>query len=397
MTTKLNALLSCGLLTLFTANPAQAQETVYNHSASAAIGYNSNVYRTHDSTYTDWGDNATPVVNPNVQSGFFVPLKYNLEGIYALNNKTHLQGELDVKGKFYLGSDLTNANERKYKIDFGSIHILTGEKRRASLIGGNLFIDSVDKTYYDRDTGLEKIAGITDVADRYSYRGHGIQLAYKNSTDRMFKYGGGLTIGSRDYTDTIANSQMDYDYTILKADLDYQLQKATTLSAGIRREVQDYDERPSRNLAGGLFLSNPVLEYTYLTLSFGIRHRLNDTWVLYGDYKNIERDDSWVNYNGYTAHKFKLRAIHKRDNIRTKLSLSKLTRDYPNALAFDDPVNGVNINKTYDTLTLSLSSEIEQTKHRSLWGKVSYHNTDTNDLRYDYDRFIITAGYKWQY
>ncbi len=334
----------------------------------------------------NWGDNATPVVNPNVQSGFFVPLKYNLEGIYALNNKTHLQGELDVKGKFYLGSDLTNANERKYKIDFGSIHILTGEKRRASLIGGNLFIDSVDKTYYDRDTGLEKIAGITDVADRYSYRGHGIQLAYKNSTDRMFKYGGGLTIGSRDYTDTIANSQMDYDYTILKADLDYQLQKATTLSAGIRREVQDYDERPSRNLAGGLFLSNPVLEYTYLTLSFGIRHRLNDTWVLYGDYKNIERDDSWVNYNGYSAHKFKLRAVHKRDNTRTKLSLSKLTRDYPNALAFDDPVNGVNINKTYDTLTLSLSSEIEQTKHRSLWGKVSY-----------YDRFIITAGYKWQY
>ncbi len=69
MTTKLNALLSCGLLTLFTANPAQAQEAVYNHSASAAIGYNSNVYRTHDSTYTDWGDNATPVVNPNVQLG----------------------------------------------------------------------------------------------------------------------------------------------------------------------------------------------------------------------------------------------------------------------------------------------------------------------------------------
>ncbi len=397
MTTKLNPHLSCALFILVIASSVQAQEVVYNHSASAAIGYNSNVYRTHDGTYTDWADNATPTVNPNVQSGFFIPLKYNLEGIYALNNKTNLQGELDAKGKFHLDSDLTNADETKYKLDFGAIHTLAGKKRRVSTIHGNLFIDSVNKTYYDRDTGLEKTAGVTDVADRYSYRGHGVQLLYKNRTDQTFKYGGGLTIGSRDYTDTIANSQLDYDYTILKADIDYQLQKATTLSAGIEREVQDYDERPSRNPSGGLFLSNPALEYTYLTLSFGIRHRLNDNWVLHGDYKNIERDDSWVNYNGYTAHKFKLRAIHKRGNTRTKLSLSTQTRDYPNALAFDDPIINVRVIKTYDTLSLSLSREIEQTKHRSLWGKVAYHNTDTNDLRYDYDRFLIFAGYKWQY
>ena len=401
MTTKLNTLLSCGLLTLFTLNTAQAQaqakEFTFNHSAKVGIGYNSNIYRTHDGTYTDWADNATPIVNPNVQSGFFIPLQYSLGGSYGLNDKTTLLGGANIKEKLYLGSDLTNANESKYKLDFGAIHTLAGKKRRVSTIHGNLFIDSVDKTYYDRDTGLEKIAGVTDVADRYSYRGHGVQLTYKNRTDQTFKYGGGLTLGSRDYTDTIANSQMDYDYTILEADIDYQLQKATALSAGIKNEVQDYDERPSRNLAGSLFLSNPVLEYTYLTLSFGVKHRLNDNWVLHGDYKNIERDDSWVNYNGYTAHKFKLRAIHKRDNTRTKLSLSTQTRDYPNALAFDDPVNGVNINKTYDTFGWSLSREIEQTQHRSLWGKIAYHNTDTNDLRYNYDRFIVSAGYQWKY
>lgn len=397
MIIKLNTLLKCGLLMLFALTPAQAEEIIYNHNASVAIGYNSNVYRTHDNTYTDWANNATPTVNPNVQSGFFIPLKYNLKGLYSLNNKTQFQGELDAKGKFHLDSDLTNANETKYQLDFGAVHTLAGKKHRTTTIQGNLFIDSVDKTYYDRDTGLVKTAGTTDVADRYSYRGNGIQLLYKNRTDRKFKYGGGFTIGSRDYTDTIANSQVDYNYTNLKAGLDYHIQKTTTLSAGIEREVQDYDERPSRNLAGSLFASNPTLEYTYVTFSFGIRHRLSKHWVLYGDYENTERDDSWVNYNGYTAHKFKLRAIHKQGKTRTRLALGTQTRDYPNALAFDDPINGVNVNKTYDTLSLSLSREIEQTKNRSLWGKVAYHNTDTNDLRYDYDRFQIFAGYKWKY
>ena len=392
-----NRVLTCCILALITITPAQAQEVIYNHSASAAIGYNSNVYRTPDGTYTDWGQTTDPIINPDVQSGFFMPLKYGLIGLYALNKKNTLKGELDLRGKFYLGSDLTNANETKYKLDFGATRILSGKKRRASTIEGNFFINSVDKTYYDRDSGLEKTAGVTDVADRYSYRGNGLQLNYRNRTNKAFQYGGGITIGSRDYTDTIANSQMDYSYTTLEGEVDYQLQKATTLSAGIEREVQDYDERPSRNLAGSLFASNPALEYTYLTLALGVRHKLNDRWTVHGDYKNVERDDGWVNYNGYTAHKFKIRATHRVDNVKTRLSLGIQTRDYPNALAFDKPVNGVNVNKTYDTLSWALSREIEQTKNRSLWGKVAYNNTDTNDLRYNYDRFVITAGYKWQY
>jgi len=392
-----NTFLTCTVLALIVTTPAQAQKVIYNHSASAAMGYNSNVYRTPDGTYTDWWQTTAPTITPNIQSGFFVPLKYGLTGLYALNKKNTLKGELNLGSKFYLDSDLTNANERKYKLDFGATRILSGKKRRISTIEGNIFINSVDKTYYDRDTGLEKTAGVTDVSDRYSYRGNGLQLSYSNRTDKAFQYGGGLTIGSRNYTDTIANSQMDYSYTTLEGEIDYQLQKATTLSAGIEREVQDYDERPSRNLAGSLFLSNPTLEYTYLTLFLGVRHKFNDRWTLHGDYKNVDRDDAWVNYNGYTAHKFKLRAIHKLGNVKTKLSLSTQTRDYPNALAFDKPVNGINVNNTYDTLSWALAREIEQTKNRTLWGKVAYNNTDTNDLRYNYDRFLVTAGYKWQY
>jgi len=397
MKIKLDRLLTYPLLALTSSAVLHAQEVDLNHSASAAAGYNSNVYRTNDVNYIDWWQTTAPLITPNVQSGFFTDLDYELGALYPLNEKVMLSSNLDLGGKFYLDSGLTNANKTQYEIDFGAKRILSGKKRRISAMEGRLFIDNVDKTYYDRDTGLEKIAGITDVADRYSYRGNGVQFRYKNKIDKTFKYGGGVTIGSRDYTDTIANSQMDYSYTTLEADIDYQPQKATTLSAGVEREVQDYDERPSRNLAGSLFASNPTLEYTYLTLSLGISHKLTDNWTLHGDYKNRERDDGWLNYNGYTAHKLKIRAVHKLDNVKTKLSLSAQTRDYPNALAFDKPVNGVNVNKTYDTLSWSLSREIEQTKNRSLWGKVAYHNTDTNDLRYNYDRYTVFAGYKWKY
>lgn len=399
MTTNYNCLLTCALAALISTSTVYAQSIEYRHDASVSGGYNSNVYRTQESSYVDWGQTTDPTITPNVQSGFFTDLDYQLEGAYALKKQTQLLGNLKVGGIFHLGSDLTNANETSYTLDFGAKQILSGKKRRVSTIEGIAMIDAVNKTYYDRDSGLQKTAGVTDLSDRYSYQGNGIQLKYKNSLDKVFQYGMDLAIGSRDYTDT-TRTQMDYSYTALGADIEYQLQKSTTLSAGLEREVQDYDERQSRNLEGSFALTplrNPTLEYTYLTLSFGIRHRLNDQWTLYGDYHNIERDDSWVNYNGYTAHKFKLRAIHKADNLRTRLSLSQQTRDYPNALAFDKPVNGVNVNKTYDTLYLSLSSELQQTAHRSLWGKITYNNTDTNDLRYDYSRFIIFAGYKWEY
>ena len=373
-----------------------AQSAEYSHDASIAGGYNSNVYRAPESNYIDWGKNPSVAIAPNVQSGFFTKLDYKLEGLYSLNKKTAILGGAKFGGTFYLDSDLTNANQTKYTLDFGAKHILSGKKYRVQTIKGAAIIDSVDKTYYDRDTGLEKTAGVTDVADRFSYRGTGVELEYKNKTDKTFRYGGDISIGSRDYTDTIANSQMDYSYVVLGADMKYQLQKSTALSVGVSREVQDYDERPSRDINGRLFTRHPALEYTYLTLSVGVVRKIN-SWTLYGDYKNITRDDGWVNYNDYTAHKFKLRAIHKAGNIRTKFSLSKQSRDYPNALAFDKLVDGVSVNKTFDTTSLSLSSGLQQTKHRSLWGKVAYADTDTNDLRYKYDRFILSVGYRWKY
>jgi len=397
MTKKQVYLLVCSLSALTSTHALSATSIEHSHSTSVTGGFNSNVYRTPDSNYVDWGQTATPAITPDKQSGFFTELDYKFEGAYPLSKKTTLLGDLSLDGKFYLDSDLTNANETKYKLDFGAEHILSGKKRRVSSIEAMAIINAVDKTYYDRDTGLEKTAGITDVADRYSYKGTGIEIKYKNKIDKTFQYGAVLAIGSRDYTDTIANSQMDYSYTTLGADVDYQLQKSTTVNLDVEREVQDYDERSARNLSGTLLASQPELEYTYLTLSPGIKHKLNDNWTLRANYSHVDRADGWLGYNDYTAQKFKLRAIHKTDSVRTKLSLSKQSRDYPRALAFDKPVNGVNVSKTYDTLALSLSSELQQTENRSLWGKVAYNNTDTNDLRYNYDRFIIFAGYKWQY
>ncbi len=397
MNKKQLTLLVCCLSTLNATHALATTSIEYSQRTSITGGYNSNVYRTPGSNYIDWGQTANPAIVPDTQSGFFTSLDYKLAATYSLNKKTILLGDLNLNGKFYPDSDLTNANETKYKVDFGTKYTLSGKNRRTSSIEGVVVINSIKKTYYDRDTGLEKTAGVTDISDRYSYDGTGIELKYKNKTSKVFQYGTALAIGSRDYTDTIANSQMDYSYVTIGADVEYQLHKATSISADIEREVQDYDERSARNLSGTLLASQPTLEYTYLDLGLGIKHKLNNAWTLRANYTNVDRTDAWLGYNDYTAHKFKLRVIHKVDRLRTKLSLSKQMRDYPNALAFDKPVNGVNVSKTYDTLSLSLSSELQQTERRSLWGKVAYNSTNTNDLRYDYDRFIVFAGYKWQY
>lgn len=367
----------------------------YKHDVAINGGYSDNVYRTPDQAYVDWNQGPASLVVPNVQSGFFTDLKYKLDGVYLVSDKLSVLTNAKLGGRFYLDSGSSNANETKYSLGLGAERQISSGSRNNQVIKTLLVMESVNKTYYDRDTGLEKTAGITDVSDRYSFRGTGIEIGYKNKNSNRFGYSAGLAMGGRDYTDTVENSQMDYDYVVLSAGLKYKLQDSTKLKLIFKNEIQDYDDRPSRDLNGRLFINNPKLEYNYRTLGIGFRHKIN-MWTIYGDYRNITRDDRWVGYNDYTAHKLKVRLIHKVNDTQTKIAFATQTRDYPSAIAFDKLVNGARLSKTYDVAKVSFTRAVAQTKYRSFWAKVSYNNTETNDTRYKYDQFMLFAGYKWK-
>ena len=68
-------------------------------------------------------------------------------------------------------------------------------------------------------------------------------------------------------------------------------------------------------------------------------------------------------------------------------------RDYPNAFAFD--VSG-QPQKTYDGIEARVKGDFALDKQWGLWAEYKYWDQNSTDLRYDYDRYQVMAGVKWE-
>ena len=361
--------------------------------AELGIGYDSNIYQTPDSSYIDLSQSPTVTINPAVQSGAFIPLGMAFSYDKGLSQSSVLKTGYRFNTKRYIDDQYDNANETTHRIDLGGEYIFNQIKSKKDSLQAGFFIKDVEEFYVDRDSGEDKLSGTTDISERYNYDSIGFELEYKNKTSEI-QYGLSWLIEQRDYVDTVVVSQYDNDYQKLSADVEIRLAKPTKLYFDYNLANRTYDERPSRDLDGGMPSSNPAREYDYQSLETTIRHKINKTWVAYVNYKYSTREDLHVGYNDYTGHTVKGRLLHKTDKARTRLALSYKTLDYDNALAFEEIAGG---KKTYDAMEASVSTELPQNDNRSLWGEIKYNAVDTNDSRYEYDRYRIAAGYKWEF
>lgn len=373
------------LLTL----PAASAANSTPWSLETGLGFDSNVYRSNDSSYIDYATAGNPVVNPDVQSGFYIPLKVNVHITDEKESSARLNTDYRLIAEKYLDSALSNADSYFHRLTAGRIF---SDKTEASPDGGVLHgeftLDLRRQTYVDRDDGLDKTTtGGNDVANRYNYIAYGVDLVYDNRIQSWpYTINGGYKI--YDYSDPTAMSQLDQDRFNLAIASEYTINNTTKFKYGYEYSTRSYADRHAIGSNGVTTTANPLREYQYHSIDLSLRHRISASWISYADYSYTQRSDDYVGYNDYGFNEIKWRNIYKTPNSRTRIVLSYYEIDYPNAYAFE---NSTQANKTADRLRLLVNSEFTLNTQR-WWAEVEVTDKNTNDLRYQYDRYQISAG-----
>ena len=358
-------------------------------SVEAGLGYDSNVFLTPENPYVDLSLAVPATVTPDKQTGFFVPLGLDAEYLRPMGTGARLLSDFGFDGQIY-EPDIDNANLYDAEFTLGPEFDIT---KNSSLYAG-IILGYHREIYYDRDDGLNKVSGASDISDKYTYSNAGAELSYKHDLGKL-DYEVFASFEKRDYEDPVIVSQYDHDYMKFGGSVDYALAASTKVSAGYRYSIRDYDDRKARDLSGNLLTSNPLLEYTYHTIDLTLRQRVSKSLVAYADYTRQDRKDEFVGYNDYGQNRYKVRAIYTpTEELRVRVAASYWDREYDRAFAFDDPAGG---KKDYSGITFDAGADYAYSKQVSFWADVNYDSQDTTDKRYEYDRTQLSAGVKYEF
>jgi predicted porin len=116
--------------------------------------------------------------------------------------------------------------------------------------------------------------------------------------------------------------------------------------------------------------------------------------TVYLDYTRTDRDDAnYVGYYDYTEDEYAVRATLQIGTLKFRAKYSWWDRDYPRAYAYE---NLMQPRMDYDGAKASVKGEAGMGRNFGLWAEYEYKNTETPDLRYDYSKYQVVAGVKWE-
>jgi len=369
-------------------------------SATAGLGYDSNVYLTPSAPYNDLAQPGNPLIVPSKKSGLFVPL--GLGANYTEPSGMEFKYRFD--GQIYLNSALSNASTYdndatlgwNMTLDGAYANWLQGADFYAGLLAGYH-----KKIYYDRDTGEAKLtrASGTNVSNRYTHFDFGGEAKLRQQ------------IGSTEYKLDSKLAMLFYNDPIVIAPLDHLLfeldgsvrfplgGKSTKLKLGYDFTMRDYTDRSARDLQGVQSRANGLLIYYYHTFNAQLLQKAGKHFMVFLDYWHTWRIDGALGYNSYSKNRVKLRLrYHPGRNFLFRGSVGYSRKNYPNAFAFDNPAGG---RKTYNQLDASLKVEYEHLftgyGEPTLWLKGNYVKQNSSDLRYVYNQAQAIIGADWQF
>jgi len=351
------------------------------------LGYDSNPYHTPSSSYIDYAQTGNPLINPNRQSGFFIPLKAEVLLSDENTPGSEFNSEYKLNLTKYLDSDLGNADEYSHRFIIGKT---LNRKSAVMNNSDNLYTEfefGINRqTYFDRDDGLPKTTtGGSNISDRYNYLSYGLSIDYDSKTGAI-PYTLTAGVEQLDYDDPVGTTQLDHSRINLGIDSETRLSASSKFKYGYSYSIRNYTSRHARDAAG--VISTQTLDYDYHQVDLTLRNRFNDRLVVYFDYKLKLRYDGYVGYNDSTTNSFKIRNIYKTANTRTRLVLTYYTIDYANAFNFEDATQG---DKSSDALKLNLKSEFAYAGYQ-LWTAVELRDKNSTDPRYQYDRYQASLG-----
>jgi len=370
---------------------AADEQDVIKLSADVGLGYDSNAYRTHSGAYTD-PSAFVPPQNPIIQSGFFVP--FDVRGKYVADTAigSSLAASANADGRFYLGSDLTNANELKLMSRLGMNNLMArdGGRSESAYVGG--LLGRVDNFNYDPDTGKARLVGPADdrnVSNRDSYTTLGLEGNYANEMSDI-RYGVMGVLEERTHDDPIVSDNYSNTYMRFGGHAEAKVIAGSRLKATYLHTIRDFKERNPRDLTGNRGNANGLLEWSDNSYRLSLRNKVGADALVYLDYGLTTRTDNFVGYDNFTENKFGIRLDYAPgEQWRTRLAFTWADVDYDNALAFNTAGQA---KLTETNIDANIKTEYEYSKDLSAWVGLEHEAVNTNDLRYDYSRNQFMVG-----
>ncbi len=358
------------------------------------IGYDSNVYKAPDGFYVDFFPAVPIPITPVRHTGYFVPIDFVARFTPQFGPSARFLVSYRFEDDIYLKSENNNANKYNHKIIAGPEFILGSKGKKENTISVLPFAVKHKETYYDRDSGLDKTtAAGEDIEERYTYDSFGVEGGLDIRTTPV-QFGLQLKWEDRDYENPMFVSQYDYTYYLVGGKVEIPVVRPTELHLSYDYYVKDYEFRHSRDLDGGLFASRPLLKYVYHEAGISLRNKLTRNLAVYLDYTRTDRDDAnYVGYYDYTEDEYAVRAILRMGTFKLRAKYSWWNRDYPRAYAYENPLQS---RMDYDGIKASVKGEAGMGRNVGLWAEYKYKNTATPDVRYNYSKYQVVAGVKWE-
>jgi tetratricopeptide (TPR) repeat protein len=360
--------------------------------ARVGFGTDDNVFRSPDQDYIDFDDPTLPLITPVVQSGVFVPV--SLSARYMINSLKYegFYVEYRMAGRFYQDKELQNGDESLHQASFGNEY-RRREGERERRVHSAFKVAQHDETYYDPDNGGDRNIGGVDISDRMNYMRYGPELSFLQKSTRLSL---GLQMKAQlwDYEETVATSEYDHEYFLLRLHGQYKFASTSLLRVTLEGFSRRFSDRPSYDLDGRQRLGNPNIRYDYYSLGLTARQRIFDSLWFGIDVKRRVRTDQYVGYNDYDRDSFGLE-LHWTPAERFEFEANGIYRlyNFPNAFAFNNPVAG---RKTQESAEINLIGNFQMTRHLSIVGTARYRETVSNDTRIQYERNQFTLSVLWE-
>jgi tetratricopeptide (TPR) repeat protein len=356
------------------------------------FGTDSNPFRTPGENYVDLADPDLPIVTPEVQSGAFVPVSLSAKyQVNALENEGFFVA-YRFGGRFFQDENLKDANEYRQEGSFGSNFRKREDGVTREVYSAFTFAQS-DETFYDPDDGGRVIVDGVDIQDRMNYTRYGPEITLRRTGPR---WGVGFAAKGQlwDYEDIEVIPSYDHEYFLLGGRLQYRFSRTSLIRVVADGYSRRFSDRPSFDLDGNQFITNPPLRYDFLDLGVLARQRVTDSMWFGVDFTRTERADKFQGYNDYTRDAFGFE-FHWSPHYRFDLEASGEYRlfDYPNAFAFNEPIGGP---KTREDIRGSFIASYRMTGSLSLVAEAHLVEVASNDTRLAYARNRFALSVRWE-
>jgi tetratricopeptide (TPR) repeat protein len=363
-------------------------------SFNAGYGQDSNVFRAPKESYVDLAQPGTPVVQPLVQSGSFVPLDSDLEFRWTPYEHGYFSVRYDFDGKVYTKAEHKNANAFRNRFAIGGrTHI--PKKNGYRYFRSHFVITRMDENYYDRTDGQDQFLGTTDISDRFKRTRFGPNVYYHRERGRIgYGFGAEAFINKYDnnFDEALAYLDLTHEQYKVGAHVSLDILKSTRMRLSYDRYRRDYTQRKAKSANGVRFTSNDNLQYDYHDGGVRITQDFGRNLDLSLVYRYTMRTDNFEGYDDYNRHSGMAELEFRTRRFSAETGIVYRTFDFPNGFAFDLPSAG---EKTLDRMFAYAQASYRIRQRYSIMLTVEMDVVESTDPRSAYDKNQIAFGMQW--